>query len=254
MTENRMLSWPFTLRTGDKRTVLAQEAWLIKIKPGTSLRLEMKWDRDTAPWEAAENQLLLLNRVDVRVLQGQLTVRPLRLSILSKLLAFADEARDTLVPSAAVPHWAQMPPHDLKIWQDLRRCEYWFLLQILNPSALIEPLIALLRQTESYCLVRFLLAQSVHGNTLLVLGERYGVSYSHFRRLCQQALGSSAKMEMRVWRMARSVLEMTDREHNLTHVAIKHGYASSAHFSNEIKELLGTSPRDLSNIIRLANK
>ncbi|MGL6148964.1 MAG: helix-turn-helix domain-containing protein, partial [Plesiomonas sp.] len=78
--------------------------------------------------------------------------------------------------------------------------------------------------------------------------------YSHFRRLCRHALGSAAKAELRDWRMARSLLDVVEGQENLTQVAIKHGYASSSHFSNEIRELLGVSPRGLSNIIQLASK
>ena len=35
------------------------------------------------------------------------------------------------------------------------------------------------------------------------LAQRYGVSVSHFRRLCRQALGSAAKPALRGWRTGR---------------------------------------------------
>lgn len=254
MTGSDVLKRQEVLGEGDKRGVPTQEAWILQISESRALQLELCWDGERDSWDTTGNCLLLLDRVEVRVLRGELTLYPLRLEVLSKLLVFIDESRNFNAFDSDTPHWTSLSLPDVSMWQDRKSCEYWFLQQILEPSPAFSHLLALLRRSESYWLVRFLLAKSTCSNTLQELGERYGVSYSHFRRLCRHALGSAAKAELRDWRMARSLLDVVEGQDKLTDVAIKHGFASSSHFSNEIKELLGVSPRGLSNIIELATK
>lgn len=235
------------------REVVTQDVWLLHISEGDETRLDFLDENGRASWGEPGDWLLLLNRVEVRVLEGALSLYPLRFEALSKLLAFIDESRN--IDEFDLPLcWVPLKLQDVAVWQDRKRSEYWFLQQILDPSPAFNHLLALLRHSESYWLIRFLLTQSACQITLQKLGERYGVSYSHFRRLCRHALGSGAKAELRDWRMARSLLDVVERQENMTQVAIKHGYSSSSHFSNDIKELLGVSPRSLSNIINLASK
>lgn len=254
MTGNDVLKQQEVLGEGCKRGVATQEVWILQIPGSNVVQLELNWDGGSMSLQVSGNSLLLLDRVDVCVLTGELTLCSLRLEVLSKLLVFIDESRNFTAFDADTPHWTLLALQDVSMLQGRKSYEYWFLQQILDPSPAFSHLLSLLRRSESYWLVRFLLAQSTSSNTLQELGERYGVSYSHFRRLCRQALGCAAKSELRDWRMARSLLDVADGQEKLTDVAIKHGYASSSHFSNEIKELLGVSPRGLSNIIELANK
>lgn len=254
MTGNDVLKQQEVLEEGCKRKVTTQEVWILQIPGNSVVQLEFSWDGGSASWVITGNCLLLLDRVEARVLTGALTLQSLQLEVLSKLLVFIDESRNFTAFDADTPHWTPLPLQDVSMLQGRKSYEYWFLQQILDPSPEFSHLLTLLRRSESYWLVRFLLAQSTCSNTLQELGERYGVSYSHFRRLCRQALGNAAKSELRDWRMARSLLDVANGQEKLTDVAIKHGYASSSHFSNEIKELLGVSPRGLSNIIELANK
>lgn len=254
MTDHDILSHPEILKQGFKRGVPTQEAWLLQLEDVHTLQIELLCNGTVTNWEVTGSWLLLLDRVNVRSVNGDLPIRSIRLEILSKLLVFIDEARDTGVFETDCPPWSALQLHDVTIWQDRKRCEYWFLQQMLAPAPEFRNLLALLRLSESYWLVRFLLAQSTCNNTLRELGQHYGVSYSHFRRLCRNALGCAAKAELRDWRMARSLLDVVEGKENLTQVAIKHGYASSSHFSNDIRELLGVSPRGLSNIIQLATK
>ncbi|MFC4488596.1 MULTISPECIES: AraC family transcriptional regulator InvF [Chromobacterium] len=257
MTDNDVLHPLETLEAAAKRSVPAQEVWLLPPRREES-RLELSWEEggETLALAPDWQGLLLLDRVEVCVLSGTLAFQPLRLEPLSKLLAFVDESKtdEAREADAAEARCARLEQADLTTWQDRKRCEYWFLLQVLAPSPAFAALLTLLRRSESYWLVRFLLAQSSRGDKLQELGERYGVSYSHFRRLCRHALGNAAKTELRDWRMARSLLDVAEGRENLTQVALKHGYASSSHFSNEIKGLIGVSPRGLSNIIQLATK
>jgi AraC-like DNA-binding protein len=68
------------------------------------------------------------------------------------------------------------------------------------------------------------------------------VSESHFRRLCRRALGRGLKRELRQWRAANAVLDVVESRDSMTDVAISNGFASSSHFSREIRDLFGISP------------
>lgn len=72
----------------------------------------------------------------------------------------------------------------------------------------------------------------------MILVNFYGVSYSHFRRLCSYALGGKVKTELCGWRVARAVLEIIEGNSDMTTIAHKYGYSSSSHFSAEVKSRL----------------
>ncbi|ERD99722.1 AraC family transcriptional regulator InvF [Pseudogulbenkiania ferrooxidans] len=255
MTENNVLNPLQSLEASGRREIAGQEAWLLLPLAKGGARLELSWGADREVWTLPSGWqgLLLLDRLKLKVASGSLGFHPVRLEALAKLLAFVDEANG-LAPCSAERHCARLPQDDLSLWADRRRCEYWFLNQLLEPAEPFSSLLALLRRNESYWLVRFLLAQSAGGDKLQELGERYGVSRSHFRRLCRHALGNAAKTALRDWRMARSLLDVVEGRESLTQLALKHGYSSQSHFSNEIKGLIGVSPRSLSNIIQLSVK
>ncbi|WP_206194298.1 AraC family transcriptional regulator InvF [Serratia proteamaculans] len=252
MADHIVLKEEEILSESCKRTVQTQEVWFLDISDGHSVHMNLSWRGGNASWEASGCCLLLLDRVDVEVIKGELSFCALRLEVLSQLLGFLDEARELETFDANASPWMPLSLLDKTVLESRKRCEYWFLQEMLNPSSNFKNFFNFLRQRESYWLVRFLLAETSASRTLQELGLQYGVSYSHFRRLCCNALGGGGKAKLRDWRMARSLLDAIEGQENLTQVAIKHGYASSSHFSYEIKELLGVSPRGLINTIRMA--
>jgi AraC-like DNA-binding protein len=243
-----------TLMPWGARPVVAQEVWLCPPQSG-EIGLALDWKSDQALATLPENWqgVLLLDRLKVEVTSGQLSFRAVCVEFLTKLLAFVDANRETTV-QASQQRWATLAISDLSVWNERRHCEYWFLSQLLGASPVLDDLLAVLRRRESYWLIRFLLQHSESSYNMRELGKRYGVSYSHFRRLCRTALGGNVKTELRLWRMARSLLEFTDGQESLTQLAMKHGYASSSHFSNETKVLIGVSPNRLSTTINQAMK
>ncbi|MGL4978292.1 MAG: helix-turn-helix domain-containing protein [Plesiomonas sp.] len=249
MTDSDMLQPQVKLCAGEKHTVIALEAWLLSTQAEESITLNFVANgiHSSVTLAASWQGLLLIDRAEVSV-QSDCLFWPVRVEWLVKLLAFIDDAKEVNQPANRFC-WAILPQASFSICQQRRHYEFWFLQQALNPLPEFAQALTLLRGTESYWLVRFLLAQSVYGDTLKDLGDRYGVSNSHFRRLCRQALGGGAKSELRDWRMARSLLDVVERQGTLTEVALKHGYSSSSHFSNEIRQLFGVSPRGLTNII-----
>ncbi|MPV71663.1 helix-turn-helix domain-containing protein [Burkholderia sp. BE17] len=121
--------------------------------------------------------------------------------------------------------------------------EKWMLSRAVAGEPDTTGVLAFLREQESYRLVCFLLSEYPQLRSVAALAARYGVSESHFRRLGHQALGRSVKRELREWRAAWAVLDLIDGRDSLTKVAMNHGFASSSHFSREIKDLFGMPPR-----------
>jgi AraC-like DNA-binding protein len=144
-----------------------------------------------------------------------------------------------------------VPPDSLSTDKAL---EHWYIAQTLSAGPDAQAFADLLRQGENYRLLHFLLNQGASSEKLGFLARRYGVSVSHFRRLCHHALGGAAKPEMREWRTAQALLAMTKGKQSLTDVALEFGFASSSHFSKEIRKLVGVKPSSLIDITRLSSK
>jgi AraC-like DNA-binding protein len=195
---------------------------------------------------------LLAFRPGVRVLAGDARLVPLAKAGLVKLQAFVDQA---LTPSAErVDQPLASLPAPLASLAGEKPLANWYVAQTLSDPNSLATFAELLRQGESYRLVCFLLAQSAASEKLSSLARKYGVSVSHFRRLCHEALGGAAKPEMREWRSAQALLAMARGKRSLTDVALEFGFASSSHFSKEIRELVGVKPSSLIDITRLSSK
>ncbi|EDT05168.1 transcriptional regulator, AraC family [Burkholderia ambifaria IOP40-10] len=122
------------------------------------------------------------------------------------------------------------------------RIESWIVARAVERDERVEALFELLRTDESYGLVRFLLRERLNFKSVSELSRQYGVSESHFRRLCRQALGTNLKGELRRWRAADAILGIVEGRESLTRLAIGSGYSSSSHLSKDVKDFLGFSP------------
>ncbi|MEX3846704.1 helix-turn-helix domain-containing protein [Paraburkholderia sp. BR10882] len=161
----------------------------------------------------------------------------------AKLLVFLERNREN-VPSGRQRRKQAViieTPGNLTVWN----FEAWLIRQAVRWDARAVPLFDFLRAQETYGLVRFLLDESVGITSIAALSQRYGVSESHFRRLCRQALGNGLKLELRRWRAAMAVLDVVGGSESLTDLATRHGFSSSSHFSREIRNLFGFSPRQV---------
>ncbi|VVD64270.1 Invasion protein InvF [Pandoraea iniqua] len=243
------------LCANDARALASEGVWFVRQTTGDlSLALQpahaSQSTRVTLP--AGYCGLLMFGRGQMRAVGGTLHYHALHCDVLVKLLAFMDEAR-VAGPCDAERHESTPTLHCVPVdafWTDRRQCEIWFLSQLAAPSDAFCTMLSVLRRGESYKLVRFLLSRSHTGGTLRHMCAKYGVSYSHFRRLCRCALGESAKIVLRDWRMARSMLEVAQGSDSYTEIALRNGYASSSHFSTEIKELIGMSPTHAAGSLR----
>lgn len=198
-------------------------------------------------------QGLLVLRPGLQVVSGNAWVLPLSQMNLVKLQFFIDQGVAPGVQPARNEPWAVLSEGRAR-GQAVSGLESWYLTLALRGDAAYRAFARQLRGGESYQLLGFLLEQGSTSEKLQDLAGRYGVSVSHFRRLCRQALGGAAKPELRGWRTAQALLCMTEGAASLTDVALEFGYASSSHFSKEIRELVGVAPSSLIDITRLSSE
>ncbi|WP_164073541.1 MULTISPECIES: helix-turn-helix domain-containing protein [Stenotrophomonas] len=170
---------------------------------------------------------------------------PLPVRELARVLAHWDHAHglDRIGPALPV---RMVVEQALEVPEQARHWLIGQLLQTPRPGRDL-PLYALLRQlarSETYALVRLLLAHGAH-DTVAGLAQRYGLSVAQFNRRCRAALGGPLKRELRQLRAARALLAYPGRAHTFTHVAADHGYSSLSHFCTEIKSLIGRSPQSV---------
>lgn len=184
---------------------------------------------------------------------GSVSILPTGLAPLVKLQVFIDLAHAPITAQDRQAPWAALPVPFSQV-QSEQALERWYLEQAMAGGTAYQAFASVLRQTESYGLVRFLLEQGTHSEKLTTLAHRYGVSVSHFRRLCWQALGTAPKPALRGWRTAQALLNMSLQDCSLTDLALEFGFSSSSHFSKEIRELVGFTPSSLADITYLPSK
>ncbi|MDB5988944.1 MAG: invF [Herbaspirillum sp.] len=215
----------------------------------------------TESFEPGWSGLLVLDRVACEVTDGDGKYCVADMAMMAKLQAFLDaglepsdateaaafnrsNAADAANAAHAAPRLIALPVAILPSMHCARTLERCFLMQACDPDPDFSRISAALRLTEWYKLVRFLLTQPAT-MTMQALSERYGLSYSHFRRLCRQAFGRGGKAEFQQWRNVRALLDMVDSGASMTEVALRQGFASSSHFSDAMKGQFGMPPRRL---------
>lgn len=191
---------------------------------------------------------LVVGRKALRVVSGEWSSALLPGTCLMKLQVFIDLGGGVERDCPCLQPWATLPM-PLAASRSRACLERWYIERALHHDPDYQRFASVLRQSASYWLVRFLLEQGTASEKLIGLARRYGVSVSHFRRLCHQALGGAAKPELRDWRVAKALLRMIRGGGSLTDVALEYGYASSSHFSKEVRELLGVAPSRLLDIV-----
>lgn len=222
-----------------------QEIWYIKACENKNVKLSFCQDALVKNMKIDRDLLIMVNRSHLHLLDGRLVYRPLNFDIFSRLLAFMDEAQNVPMVDVGNVFVDVLQFNDEDVLLKSSKAETWFITTFLFNKTSIIPLVSLLKKSECYSLVRYLLSQSINLSSLHDLGKLYGVSYSHFRRLCNHALGGKVKIELCNWRMARAILEIIEGHVDMTSIAYKYGYSSSSHFSSEVKKRLGKTPREL---------
>lgn len=219
-------------------------------KNGCCVEISSKERTDITYIDKRQEGMLVLSPCKLKIESGDIQISTLDFTRLAKLQVFIDKAQQRKKEISHDVFWGYLPT-SLGHNPTSRDLEYWFINQSILNENNIDSFSAVLKNNEWYDLVDFLLDESGDGNNhrMQVLCTRYGLSVSHFRRLARHALGNTAKVELRDWRLVRALLELVESDNNLTTIAMNHGYASLSHFSNEVKDTFGVSPRSLKNIL-----
>lgn len=118
----------------------------------------------------------------------------------------------------------------------------------------LKNLFSFVRNVESYWISHFLLSQVMNedkesdSHKIGNASKIYGVSESYFRKLCHHAFTRGPKKQLRLWRAAHSALQLIEKDNSISAIAENNGYASSSHFSTEIKSLFGITPREFKKL------
>ncbi|WP_338806798.1 helix-turn-helix domain-containing protein [Pseudomonas chlororaphis] len=226
---------------------------ILRIRTGCEA-LCLTHDESSVRWFLPpEWQGLLVLRPGLHVVGGDARLLPLSQINLIKLQLFIDRGADFTASAVRGEPWAALREDGVQD-QKVAGLESWYLACALQGGKQYQAFAQQLRGSESYRLLGFLLEQGSSSEKLQDLALCYGVSVSHFRRLSRQAFGGCVKSGLREWRTAKALLSMAEGTGSLTDVAIEHGYASSSHFSKEIRELVGVAPSSLTDITRLLSE
>ncbi len=118
----------------------------------------------------------------------------------------------------------------------------------------LETVYSFIRNVESYWIANFLLNQVMNedkesdNHKIRNASKIYGVSESYFRKLCHDAFSRGPKKQLRLWRAACSALQLIEKDNSIAAIAGNNGYASSSHFSSEIKSFFGITPREFKKL------
>lgn len=132
-----MLNTQEVLKEGEKRKIRSPEAWFIQTCSAQKLHMSFSEGRHNENCLIQEGALLFCEQAVVTPVSGDLVFQPLKIEVLSKLLAFIDGAGLVDTTYAESDKWVLLSPEFRAIWQDRKRCEYWFcskLLRLLRPS------------------------------------------------------------------------------------------------------------------------
>ncbi|CNF34621.1 helix-turn-helix domain-containing protein [Yersinia kristensenii] len=214
---------------------------------GCDIQISKKDNVETFRVKGRQQGMMAFAPSTITIERGELYFILLDFTQLAKLQVFIDKPQNRECDYKTRALFGYMPT-TFESNPTLRDIEYWLLNYTLRRTPDIEPFSEVLRQSEWYALVSFLLTNS--SQRLDILCMRYGLSASHFRRLSRRVLGNTAKGAQRDWRLGQALLELVNSDDNLTTIAMNHGYASLSHFSNEVKYVLGMSPRNLKKLLQ----
>lgn len=240
-----------TLSAGDEFSFAKTKLWFIR-RADSACELKISTQTDTEILTIPEGQqgLFLNLRSSITIRQGSLNYVEYNYLYLVKLQFFLDliNGTENLNPRQAHSCFMSM---DQKFGCGTKKLTYWFINSAKQGSS--EAFRDILRSTESYQLIRYLYhATNENADMKLYdLGDKYGLSSAQFRRLSRLALGNTTKSQLRDWRLARALLELTGNTKDITTIALDHGFSSLSHFSSETKNIIGISPGKIKKLLEI---
>ncbi|OWY74562.1 helix-turn-helix domain-containing protein [Pantoea sp. AMG 501] len=206
--------------------------------------------------------LVSLEPVDA-IIKGQWDIEIIMISQLTRLLAFLDyqqalSGKETKLSSESRGgEISQILLKENKSFLALAEDDSLSFIDMLIGSIAkpdnhcIKQLSAFIRNIESYWITYFLLSRFMdvekkgESFKLSSASSDYGVSETYFRKLCRNAFICGPKKQLRIWRAAQSALQLIEKDISIEMVAIDNSYASSSHFTSEMKSIFGITPGEL---------
>ena len=170
----------------------------------------------------------------------------------AELLAFLDIAYESPRDTPAKGFFFPQVNNCETLYLSYRQVEQGFIMRYLSGERDNEfsALCHFIRQQEPYVLTRYLIENYKSYDKINELSERYGLSYSYFRKKTQLYFGDTAKSKIQAWRLATTTLELLESPENITRVAMNNGFASSSHICQVILSSMGMTPSS----VRKANE
>lgn len=219
--------------------------WLVRAI-GDEVELQVNVNAEQYRQAVAKGTTVLLanaQKATVKSLSGNWCLQEIPLVPVVKLLAFLEYAMSLESPAVDISGESHGPIVFSPVaGMSGGEIDQWLIDGVVRQDPTVMPVRDFLRSQESFWLVQYLLSEFSDLRTVQALGDRYGLSSSHFRRVCRRVLGNSLKNELRQWRAVNAVLDVMGSDQCLTDIAMNNGYASSSHFSREIKAMFGISP------------
>ncbi|WEJ85273.1 helix-turn-helix domain-containing protein [Kluyvera intermedia] len=227
-----------------------------------SLAVEQTEEESAATFDNIQHAVMLATLGEMKLcFSGEWVVETRSMSQVTTLFSFLDyqakcresnndaiEAQRNVILHTDI-HLALTVPDEHKTLMAL------FISSMLNPQDhCLESLFSFIRNVESYWISHFLLSQVMNEDKecdthkIYNASRIYGVSESYFRKLCHRAFTRGPKKQLRLWRAANSALQLIENDQSIATIAGDNGYASSSHFSSEIKSLFGITPREFKKL------
>ncbi|HCU6260820.1 TPA: AraC family transcriptional regulator, partial [Escherichia coli] len=155
MIEEGLLLPMNVLLQGQKLTLLDPEMWFLRGNENKDVTLVITIGNNHQKLMVVEDILLLIDRSQIEVTAGKVIYHPLRIDILSKLLAFIDESTGSVEREHHELFADALPFASEVVLFSKVASEAWFLATYLSSDNINEILFQHLRKTECYKLVRY---------------------------------------------------------------------------------------------------
>lgn len=182
-----------------------------------------------------------------RILTGTVNV-----GYFSELLAFLDAAYQVFSDINTYWNSDTRHKHNGNICLRYSELEQLFIIRYIQRIEDFDfaSLCEFIRQQESYMIANYLIGNYINNDISNVtnLSERYGLSYSNFRKKTQLYFGDTVKTRMQAWRLTKTMLDIVETKESLTHIAMSNGFSSQSHLNQVILSSFGMTPSSLRKI------
>lgn len=182
-----------------------------------------------------------------RILTGTVNV-----GYFSELLAFLDAAYQVFSDINTYRNSDTQHKHNGNICLRYSELEQLFIIRYIQRIEDFDfiSLCKFIRQQESYMIANYLIGNYINNDigNVTNLSERYGLSYSNFRKKTQLYFGDTVKTRMQAWRLTKTMLDIVGTKESLTHIAMNNGFSSQSHLNQVILSSFGMTPSSLRKI------